>query len=331
MNNPEPLPLHSIAIIIVGYQSASNLETLLPGLIEQSPALGTDIIVINNGSTDGTRDVLNSYKDAVTIIHNNENLGFAAAVNQGLKASRAPYIMLLNPDAHLNAECLLKLKNYLDEHAFVAAVAPRIEFPDGKLQPSRGSFPSVLRVAAHLFRLKKLMPDDEKVIRGPLKIFGSVFKQYAPLPEFNETVDYTTGACVLLRRSAVEEVGGFDERFFLYYEEIDLAKRLKNEGYSWVFLNTAIATHEVGASSTQSPLRPFYERYKSMCYYFRKHHHPLSAFIVRQLLYISVFIRWGCVLITDRCRLDPNVLLSEEIRVYKQLLRPRAYPLKHKN
>lgn len=327
MNHPEPLPLHSIAIVIVGYQSADNLEKLLPGLIEQSPALGTDIIVVNNGSTDGTRDVLTKFKDAVTVIHNSENVGFAAAVNQGFKASRAPYVLLLNPDAHLHAECLLNLKHYLDEHAFVAAVAPKIQFPDGRLQPSRGSFPSVLRVIAHLFGLKKLMPEDEKVIKGPFKILGSMFKQYAPLPEIDQTVDYTTGACVLLRRSAVEEAGAFDERFFLYYEEIDLAKRLKNEGYSWVFLNTVVATHEVGASSTQSPLRPFYERYKSMCYYFRKHHHPLSAFLVRQLLYISIFIRWGCVSICERCRLDPNIPLSEEVKIYKQLLRPRAYPL----
>jgi GT2 family glycosyltransferase len=321
-----PVPLQSVSIIIVGYQSCEDLKTLLPCLVEHSPVLGTEIVVIDNGSTDGTRHVLEKYKDTVTVIYNSENMGFAAAVNQGFRESGAPYVLLLNPDARLDAHGIYTLKTYLDDHPSVAAVAPRMEFPDGRLQPSRGSFPSVFRTIAHLFRLKRLMPRDEKVIRGPLKILGSAFGQYAPLPETDQTVDYTTGACVLMRRSAVDEIGGLDDNFFLYYEEIDLARRLRNEGYTWVFLNTVSAVHTVAASSSRSPLRPFYERYKSMCYYFRKHHHALSAFVVRQLLYVMVFFRWGCVLINKRFRLDPDTPLSAEIAMYKQLVRPRARP-----
>lgn len=326
MNRPVPLSLQSVSIIIVGYQSSEDLKMLLPCLVEQSPILGTDIVVIDNGSTDDSRQVLEQFKDAITLLINSENVGFAAAVNQGFRESGASYVLLLNPDTRLDTHCIHALKTYLDSHPSVAAVAPRMEFPDGRLQPSRGSFPSVFRTIAHLFRLKRLMPRDEKIIHGPLKILGSAFSQYAPLPETDQTVDYTTGACVLLRRSAVEAIGGLDDNFFLYYEEIDLARRLRDEGFTWVFLNTVSAVHAVAASSSRSPLRPFYERYKSMCYYFHKHHHPLSAFIVRQLLYIMVFFRWGCVLISKRFRLDPEIPLSAEIAMYKRLVGPRARP-----
>ncbi len=321
-----PYSLHSIAVIIVSHQSETDLEESLPRLVAWAPVLGLEIILIDNASTDDTFTLLENFQNDVTVIRNDENQGFATAVNQGIQASRAPFILLLNPDAVIDASSIQRLKEYLDQHSTVAAVAPKMLFPDGRIQPSRGSFPSLLHTLAHLYRLKRLLPDDEKIMHGPLKILGSIFRQYSPLPDEDETVDYTTGACVLLRRSAVDEVGGLDEYFFLYYEEIDLARRLKNEGYSWVFLNTASATHTVASSSSKAPLRPFYERYKSMCYYFRKHHHPLSSFIVRQLLYIMVFFRWGCVLLSKRFRLAPETPLSAEIGMYRSLVGRRTRP-----
>ncbi len=317
----------SVTVIIVGHQSAEELAELIPGLISQATELGLEIIVIENASTDDSESVLRRFGRDIRIVTNGENIGFAAAVNQGLRLARAPYILLLNPDARLPASGLTTLKLYLDERPGVAAVAPRIEFPDGRIQPSRGSFPSVFRTLAHLSHLKRIMPDDEIVINGPLKILGRLFRQYAPLLPVDEIVDYTTGACVLLRRSAVEEVGGMDESFFLYYEEIDLARRLKDEGYRWVFLGSVSAVHSVAASSGKAPLRPFYERYKSMCYYFRKHHHPFSAFVVRQLMYMMIFIRWGLAMVSQRFRLDPKVPLEEEIDTYRKLVRKRTRPV----
>jgi GT2 family glycosyltransferase len=325
-NQNIPFSLHSIAVIIVSYQSAQDLDTLIPKLISYSPSMGLEIIVVDNASSDNTNEILDNYENEITAIRNRNNSGFATAVNQGIQASRAPYVLLLNPDADLNITAIKTLKQYLDQHSTVAAVAPKMLFPDGRLQPSRGTFPSLPHTIAHLYRLKRLMPDDEKIMHGPLKILGSVFRQYSPLPEEDEVVDYTTGACVLLRRCSIEEVGGMDECFFLYYEEIDLARRLKNEGYTWVFLSTAAATHIVAGSSGKAPLRPFYERYKSMCYYFKKHHHPFSAFIVRQLLYIMVFLRWGCVLLDKRFRLAPGTPLSAEIEMYRSLVGRRKKP-----
>ncbi|HPQ39165.1 MAG TPA: glycosyltransferase family 2 protein [bacterium] len=323
MNSALPLPLLSISVIIVSHQSAQELKTLLPNLITDMPVLGLEIIVIDNASTDGSDAVLQKHRRDITWIANTTNLGFAAAVNQGLSQAGGNYVLLLNPDARIDAAGMRTMKQYLDDHAQVGAVAPRLEYPDGRLQPSRGSFPSVLRTLAHLFQLKRMMPDDEAVIKGPLGFLGRMFRQYAP-PQPEEIVDYTTGACVLLRRSVLDTLGGMDTHFFLYYEEIDLARRLRDIGYQWVFLNTVTARHTVAASSAQAPLKPFLERYRSMCYYYSKHHSFWEAFLVRQMLYLVILVRWGLVSISDRFRLDPASPITDELAVYRRLLRRRV-------
>ncbi|MBN1297574.1 glycosyltransferase family 2 protein [bacterium] len=319
-----PLPLLSISVITIGHQSEGDLVDLLPQLLADAPALGMEIVVVDNASTDGTRALLDRYRRDIMIITNDRNRGFGAAVNQGLQRTRGQYVLLLNPDARIDPDAIRSLKGYLDTHAATGAVAPRLEYPDGRLQPSRGSFPSVFRTLASLFQLKRLMPDDETVMRSPLRFLGRVFRQYAP-PQAEEIVDYTTGACVLLRRSALDTAGAFDESFFLYYEEIDLAKRLKEAGYNWVYLDRVIARHAVAASSDKAPLRPFLERCRSMCYYYSKHHSFRAGFIVRQMLYITILIRWLLILIHPRFRLDPRVPIAEETAVYRRLLRRRTH------
>jgi len=319
MNTVLPLPIQSITIIIVGYQSGSDLAELLPILVTDAPALGLEIILVDNDSSDNTKKIADRFKGEIEFIANKENVGFATAVNQALAISRSPYVLLLNPDARIDSDAIYGLKNYLDTHDKVAAVAPRLEFSDGSLQPSRGSFPTALRTIAHLFQLKQIMPADEKIINGPLRFLGRIFQQYS-LPEQEQTVDYTTGACVLIRRSALDDVGELDPYFFLYYEEIDLAKRLAEGGYSWVFLNYIKVVHTVATSSEKAPLKPFLERYRSMCYYYSKHHPFWEAFLVRQALYIMIMIRWGLIKFNSKYRLDPDVPLQEELSVYRRLL-----------
>ncbi|MBN1878513.1 glycosyltransferase family 2 protein [bacterium] len=321
MRTPLPIMNRVVSVIIVSYESSAELESLLPSLTSEALSYGLEIIVVDNGSGDETKAVLNRFTTDITIIYNAENVGFATAVNQGIRISSAPFILLLNPDADLSLEAIQELKTYLDDKPAVAAVAPRIEFPDGRIQPSRGSFPSILRTIAHLFQLKRLMPDDETIINSPLRCLGRLFKQYAPLPVLDQEVDYTTGACVLLRRTAMDQVGGMDEQFFLYYEEIDLAKRLKNAGYSWVFLTSVVARHQVAASSRRIPLKQFYERYRSMCYYFSKHHSYFATILMRQMLYLTILIRWGLVSISGKFRLDPRSPLRDEINIYRLLLK----------
>lgn len=260
----------TISILIVTYNSANEMETCIPELLEINAACSIEIIVVDNASSDDTPAVLNTWKNQITIVLNPENMGFGTAVNQGAAISEAPYILLLNPDAQMTRDVLVSMHEFLEMNSDTAAVGPRLVYPDGHLQPSRGSFPNLFIVAAHILKLKRLMPRDDRIVTSRWNILGRFFKQYAPLSDVQD-VDYTTGACVLIRKDVFNRIGGFDEDFFLYYEEIDLALRLKESGFRWVFLDTVSVVHTVAVSSGQLQARSFYERYRSMMIYFCKH------------------------------------------------------------
>ena len=311
---------YSIDIILVAYQSKGDLKNLLPELLSMRERLHIKICVVDNASSDGTAEMLaESYQWVKTILHD-ENKGFAAGVNAAEKQGNSRYVLLLNPDTHVNYPALESLKNYLDQHDDVAAAAPKILYPDGRLQPSRGSFPNFFRTGAHLLNLKRVMPDDEKIIQWCGRWLGSIFRQYSEVKEEQE-VDYTTGACVLIRRSAFSELGGLDERFFLYYEEIDFGLRLKRAGYRWVFLNGAVVTHKVAASSDTVPIPSFEARYTSMIKYFQKHRPIWEQMGIRWLLRLNVGIRWLLGSVSVRFRTSNEVSWQDEKDMYKRLLR----------
>jgi N-acetylglucosaminyl-diphospho-decaprenol L-rhamnosyltransferase len=309
-----------VSIIIVAYRSINELRELLPLLFELSRCIAVEIAIVDNRSDDGTEELLREQASRIIYIKNDENRGFAAAVNQAVLQTSAPQILLLNPDARLDPVSLGKLSSFLTRHPDAGAAAPRIIYPDGRLQPSRGSFPTLLTALAHLTGIKHLMPDDESIMKGPFGFLGRFFKQYSHPLEVQE-VDYTTGACVLLKRQALDEVRGLDERFFLYYEEIDLAVRLNNAGYKWFFLEEAEARHSVAAASGKDPLRPFFERYRSMLLYFCKNTSAFQTAIVRRMLAAMILFRWACGRLSPRFRIDPNAPWSEETSVFKRLLK----------
>ncbi|MBN1552270.1 glycosyltransferase family 2 protein [bacterium] len=309
-----------ISIIIVTYNNILDINRLLQELLEIAGHFPIEIIVIDNNSHDGTREILEHYQNSIRLIINEENVGFAPAVNIGIDMAQTPYLMLLNPDISIDFLSIQSMYHYCMQHKHVAAVAPRILNVDGTLQPSRGSFPNIFRTFVHLARIKKIMPSDEACIRLMAWPLGKLFKQYSR-PEMEQTVDYTTGACVLLNNQAVQEVGGMDERFFLYYEEIDLALRFKRKGYRWVFLNSISVYHKVAASSSQAPLLPYFERYKSMLLFYQKHHSKLAVFCVKLMLAVAVSCHYSFAKMHARFRIDPNISWLEEKNTYRHLLK----------
>jgi GT2 family glycosyltransferase len=311
-----------IAIIVVSFNAERDFQELLPQLVRIGTEYPIEIIIVDNNSCDNTIGILKPFSNDIILIKNSTNKGFAAAVNQALNRMTSDYFLLLNPDARITLETVQALHEFLCDNPSAAAVAPRITFPDGSLQPSRGTFPNLLIVMAHLFRLKKLMPVDERVISGPFRCLGGLFKQYAVLEPIQK-VDYTTGACVLFRSKPVQEIGGFDERFFLYYEEIDLAMRLKSAGYDWVFLNDLEITHEVAGASGKSPIRPFFERYRSMILFFGKHHSRICTKAVYNLVAVAVWLRILIHNVMPSQRIDSSVDWIEEKKMLKEIIRLR--------
>lgn len=254
-----------LSVIIVTHNSLRTLPACMDSLLRYAPSGSCDMWVVDNASSDGTVRWFVDTHPGVRHIALQRNIGFGAANNLAIAASKTRYSLLLNPDAQVTAGCIDALVNYLEEHPRVAVVGPRIIHPDGSLQRSAYTFPTVAQLFFDNFFLADLWPSNP--VTGP-------FKRWAH--DETRPVPWLVGACLLIRRSVVAEIGGFDERFFLFAEETDLCRRLWAAGHETHFLAAATAIHEEKGSFTSAAFAA--ERsYESIRRYFLKHSGPVSA------------------------------------------------------
>jgi len=223
-----------VSAVVVTYNAAPWIKRSLDSLRDT----GADVIVVDNGSTDGTLDIVREKFPEARLLEQ-ENRGFGAGNNAGMRVAAGRYFLLLNPDAWLSDGALQKIVVFADEHPEAAVVGPRLLNPDGSLQRSVRGYPTPWRIATEYFFLRKLAPRS----RALNSLFGAGFDH-----ESVREVDYLFGACLLVRREAVDSVGGFDEEFFLMSEETDWCYRFRQAGWSVFFYPGAEAYHVVGAS-----------------------------------------------------------------------------------
>jgi len=244
-----------VDVVVVAYNSANELRDAV------APLAGRDrsrVIVVDNASTD---DSLERVADLdVTTLRNPTNAGFAAGCNAGWRAGDAPCVCFLNPDASLEGDALDHLVSVLAAEPQLGLVAPRIEKADGCLVHSVRRFPRARSTFARALFLHRLFPtsswvDDVIQDRSTYERPGSP--------------DWVSGACVVVRRSALESVGGWDEGFFLYGEDIDLCRRLRDAGWGIRFEPSVTARHLGGRSAPRAALLPVLAR--SRLRYARKH------------------------------------------------------------
>ena len=227
-------PMADVSAIVVTYNAAPWIERPLESL----RGTGAEVIVVDNGSTDGTLDLVREQFPEARILEQ-ENRGFGAGNNTGMRAASGRYFLLLNPDAWLTDGALDDLVAFADEHPEAAVVGPRLLNPDGTLQRSVRGYPSPWRIATEYFFLRKLAPHS----RALNAFFGEQFDH-----ESVREAEYLFGACLLVRREAVDSIGGFDEDFFLMSEEVDWLYRFRQAGWKVLFYPGAEAYHVVGAS-----------------------------------------------------------------------------------
>lgn len=223
-----------VSAIVVTYNAAPWIERPLESL----RGTGAEVIVVDNGSTDGTLELVRGQFPEVRIVEQ-ENRGFGAGNNTGMRAASGRYFLLLNPDAWLTEGALEDLVAFIDEHPEAAVVGPRLLNPDGSLQRSVRGYPTPWRLATEYFFLRKLAPHTEALNA----LFGAGFDHKSV-----READYLFGACLLVRREAVDSIGGFDEDFFLMSEEVDWLFRFRQAGWKVLFYPGAEAYHVVGAS-----------------------------------------------------------------------------------
>ena len=233
-----------IAAVLVNYNAGPELRLALQSIVEEMGATPWEAVVVDNASSDGSDAIANEFGSHVRLLRNQQNLGFSRAVNQGIAASRAALLLVMNPDCRLVPGAMAALKTELDRHPDCAIVGPRILDPDGTVQGSARGDPDMLTgLFGRTTVLRRLLPGLSVSARN-VRTEDAIRSG-----ETSVVVDWLSGACMLARRDALAAVGGFDERYFLYWEDADLCRRLRARGYEVRYVPGAVAVHRVGHSS----------------------------------------------------------------------------------
>lgn len=240
--SPERSPADLLASI-VSYRAPELLAACLAAVEREraGSGLAIEVTVVDNASNDASGDLVRARFPWATLIANPENVGFGRAHNQALRGARARHLLVLNADTEVQPGSLRTLVEYLDQHPDVAVAGPRLRYPDGRVQPSRRRFPTF-----GTFFVESTQIGQRFVPTHPL--LGH-FRMDDRSDDEEQDVDWLVGACLCVRARAAAEVGLFDERFFLYSEEMDWCRRFKAAGWRVVYLPTADVLHVEGGSS----------------------------------------------------------------------------------
>jgi N-acetylglucosaminyl-diphospho-decaprenol L-rhamnosyltransferase len=232
-----------VSAVLVNYNAGGELATALQSIETDCADICWEAIVIDNASTDGSYEAAGSFPHT-TLVRNATNVGFGRAVNQAVSLSKAPLILLMNPDCRLVPGATGALRPALEREARCAVVGPRILDPDGSVQGSARGDPDMLTgLFGRTGALRALLPFLPAARRNV------VVEEAVRSGARGVVVDWLSGACALIRRDAFLDAGGFDERFFLYWEDADLCRRLRGRGYHVRYVPDATAVHQVGRSS----------------------------------------------------------------------------------
>ena len=297
-----------ISFIIVNWNTQGLLLDCIASILATVRGFEYEIIVVDNGSTDGSPAAVRQHFDtSVLLIENAENLGFARANNQALARAQGNYLVLLNSDTLLREGAISELVRFLDTHPRVALAGPAMFDEQGHLQNSFDNFPSLATELLNKSLLRILLPKKYagKASSGTCEPFE---------------VDSLIGACLVVRRAAIERVGLLDEDYFFFLEETDWCLRFRRAGWSIYHVPSAQIVHLQGRSKKMRPARAWVEYYRSLYLFFKKNRSPFSYTLLRIFrvvkLAINVALTTAGLLITAGIRRR----FREKIRIYGYLL-----------
>ena len=274
-----------LSIVIVNWNTRDLLLRCLQAVyatVSASFSNRSEVIVVDNASTDDSVVAVRADFPQVKLIVNQVNMGFAKANNQGIRASKGRYILLLNSDAFVHEGTLEKSIAAMDACPDTGIAGCRLYYEDGSLQPSCFSFPTIQTEMFQMLWLDRLFPNS--------RIFGRFRMSYWDFDDVRE-VDSVLGAFMLLRKEALDQVGLMDESFFMYSEEIDLCYRMKQAGWKIRYFPEVSATHIWGGTSRQMPVQTFLNLYRSRIQFFRKHYGRLNTGLYKAVLYLGSLLR----------------------------------------
>jgi N-acetylglucosaminyl-diphospho-decaprenol L-rhamnosyltransferase len=267
----------ALDVVIVAYRCEALLRDCLASLRENPASEGTGIHVVDNASGDGTAEMVAREFPEVELTRLAENRGFAAANNLGIRSGRAPGVLVLNPDTRITAGALDSLAGILESRSEVGICGPRLERPDGTFDhAARRSFPTPLSALGHFTGVGR------RLERGTLAAYRAPEVESGP-------VDAVNGACMLIRRSALDELGLFDEGYWMYMEDLDLCYRFAQAGWTTWYEPAATVIHvKAGTSGSLRSPRLNYAFHYGMYRFYRAHYAPRRSPLVNGAVYASI-------------------------------------------
>ncbi len=305
-----------VSAVLVSYNTKELTLVAISHVLRDFESLDSgEIILVDNNSQDGTVVAVKSAYPTVQIVQNHENVGFGKANNQAFALCRGEYVLLVNTDAFVHSGCIRSLTEFLNTHPDVGVVAPRVVNKDGSLQVSVHAFPTPLRCWIENLWLNPF-------VRNVFNLRD--WRSWAH--DETQEVPWVIGACMLVRKSIIDSVGGFDERFFMYSEETDWQYRMRKAGWKICFVHAAEVTHLGGASGGTESLNSntrmaFFE---SLDYYVQKNHSWFGLLFFRAGMLVGSLLRvilWFLILMLRRSlRRQARYKVSHYVWLLRRLL-----------
>jgi GT2 family glycosyltransferase len=278
-----------VAAVVINRNTREMLRACLRSIMESEFDSNIEVWVVDSGSSDGSQAMVLGEFPGVNLIYNDENTGYAKACNQGLRVTSAPYVIVMNSDTVLSADTVSVVAGFLDGHPECAAAGPRILNPDGTLQLSCREFPSMWDAFAHAF-LGLFRPDNR---------YSARYKKSGWDHDTAGEVDWVSGAFMALRREAVDAVGGFDEGYFMYVEDVDLCWRLRQAGGTVDYIGRGDVVHFVAQSSRMASTRMMLHHHVSMLRFHRRTYRGPCRHAVNLAVTIGVAARFGLIVVLN--------------------------------
>ncbi|OGO25492.1 MAG: hypothetical protein A2W33_05655 [Chloroflexi bacterium RBG_16_52_11] len=260
-----------LSIIIVSWNTRELTRQCLESIFSSPEAFECEVFVVDNASTDGSSQMVRENFPHAQVLGNAQNAGFAAANNQAIGLSTGRYVLLLNSDTVVKPGALDRLVEFMDAHPQAGAAGARLLNPDGSQQYSCSPAPTLAREVRRMFHLPGVRSDGYYEMKD--------WDSQRPVK-----VDVLLGACLLLRRLALEQVGLMDEGYFMYSEEVDLCHRIQVAGWQLYWMPRATVVHFGGQSTRQASEEMFLHLYESKLRYFRKYHGRATVVLYKLVL-----------------------------------------------
>ncbi len=251
-----------VSIVIVSYNSRRHLPRCIDSLREHTQGVNYEIIVVDNASRDGSAAFVSESYPSVRVVARKTNGGYAAGINEGVRASLGRFIFVINPDTHIYADVASTLAASLRDRPDAGVVAPRLLDNDGTLQLSCRAFPGYTTALFNRYSFFTRVLPSNRFSRDYLM---SDFDHASP-----RDVDWVSGAAIMFPRAVFDAVGGWDTGFFMFNEDVDFCRRVTDAGYRIVYQPEATVYHAIGVSKNPN-VRLIVERHTSMWRYYRKH------------------------------------------------------------